>query len=64
MRVSIDKDLCTGEGVCEEICPEVFKVDEDSEVAVIIKEELDEIDEEGVAEAAESCPSDAIIIEE
>ena len=24
MKVWIDQDLCTGEGLCEEICPEVF----------------------------------------
>ena len=24
MEVWIDQDLCTGEGLCEEICPQVF----------------------------------------
>ncbi len=24
MRVWIDQDLCTGDGLCEEICPEIF----------------------------------------
>ena len=24
MRVWIDQDLCTGDGLCEEICPDVF----------------------------------------
>jgi ferredoxin len=64
MKIIIDKDLCTGEGLCEEICPEVFRIDEDKDIAVIIKEDLDEIDEEGVSEAVESCPNEAIIIRE
>ena len=64
MKVSINEELCTGEGVCEEICPEVFRVDEERDIAVIIKEDLDEIDEECVSEAVESCPSEAIILEE
>ena len=24
MKVWIDQDLCTGDGICEEICPDVF----------------------------------------
>lgn len=24
MRVWIDQDLCTGDGLCEEICPDIF----------------------------------------
>jgi ferredoxin len=24
MKVWIDQDLCTGDGLCEEICPDVF----------------------------------------
>ena len=24
MKVRIDQDLCTGDGLCEEICPDVF----------------------------------------
>jgi len=27
MRVRIDKNLCAGNGLCEEYCPTVFKVD-------------------------------------
>jgi ferredoxin len=62
MDLSIDRERCTGEGVCEETCPEVFRVDDD--IAVIIKEDLDEYDEDCIAEAAENCPSQAIIIED
>jgi ferredoxin len=29
MKVWIDQDLCTGDGLCEEICPSVFKIHED-----------------------------------
>jgi ferredoxin len=52
MKISIDK----------EICPEVFRIDEGKDIAVIIKKGLDEIDEECVFKAVESYPSDAIII--
>ena len=29
MKVWIDQDLCTGDGLCEEICPEVFELQDD-----------------------------------
>jgi ferredoxin len=29
MRVWIDQDLCTGDGLCEQICPDVFRLDGD-----------------------------------
>ena len=25
IRVWIDQDLCTGDGLCEEVCPEIFE---------------------------------------
>lgn len=29
MRVWIDQDLCTGDGLCAEICPDIFEMHED-----------------------------------
>jgi ferredoxin len=29
MRVWIDQDLCTGDGICAEICPSIFEMDDD-----------------------------------
>ena len=29
MKVWIDQDLCTGDGICEEICPSVFGMADD-----------------------------------
>ena len=29
MKVWIDQDLCTGDGLCEEIAPSVFQLDDD-----------------------------------
>jgi ferredoxin len=60
MDVKIDEELCTGCGLCEETCPDIFKMDEDKDVAAVIKTDYDEYDEECIQEAVESCPSEAI----
>lgn len=60
MKVKIDKELCTGCGLCEETCPDIFKLDEDEDIAIVTKTDYDEYDEECIQEAVESCPSEAI----
>lgn len=63
MRVRVEHDLCTGDGICEEVCPEIFEVREDG-LAYVKDEDVPEDLEDAVKEAAEQCPSEAIIIEE
>ena len=60
MEIRIDEELCTGCGLCEETCPDIFKMDDDKDIAVVIKTDYDEYDEECIQEAVESCPSEAI----
>ena len=61
MKATVDSDLCTGCGPCEEICPEVFEIIDD--VAMVrISEIPQEIQDECEA-AADSCPSEAISVE-
>jgi len=60
VEIRIDEELCTGCGLCEETCPDIFKMDEDKDIAVLIKTDYDEYDDECIQEAVESCPSEAI----
>jgi len=62
MKVVVDENLCTGCGLCVDVCPEVFEMPEALSIvkAVAITGDL----EEKVKEAAESCPVEAIIVEE
>jgi len=62
MKVRVDKETCVGDETCVEICPEIFEMEED--VAVAKMEEVPEELEEKCKEAADSCPVEAIIIEE
>ena len=62
MKVTVDKDLCIGCGICEGIIPEVFSLASEPYAEVL----LDPVPEEywdAVREAAEECPETAIIIE-
>lgn len=63
MKVKVDKDLCSGDGICEELCPAVFKMNDDDQADVIVDVVPPE-EEDAVREAAESCPEECIIIEE
>lgn len=57
-EVVIDWDDCIGCGNCESICPEVFRVDEESGKAEAILAEGGP--EERVEDAMENCPVECI----
>ena len=60
MKVTVDKDLCTGCGLCVDSCPEVFELKDDFAQAKI--ENVPSNLESQVKEAAENCPVEAIKI--
>jgi ferredoxin len=62
MKVKVDPDLCNGDEICIQVCPEVFEMEGDK--AVVLMDEIPENLQDSVREAADSCPSEAIIIEE
>jgi len=63
MKVIVDEDLCTGCGLCEETCPEVFELGDD-ELAHVKVDPVPADTEEQARQAAEGCPVDAIAVEE
>jgi ferredoxin len=76
MQVWIDQDLCTGDGLCEEIAPAVFTLLDDG-LAYVKQDDRALSDpggvqavagvptdlDEAVIEAAEECPGECIFIE-
>jgi len=61
MKVKIDRELCSGVSNCVAIAPTVFKLDDKNKAVVL---DPDSVDEETLLEAAESCPENAIIVED
>lgn len=61
MKVKVDRDLCVGIGNCVAMAPTVFKLDGHSKAVVL---DISSINEDKLMSAAESCPVNAIIIED
>lgn len=63
MKTKVDPDLCISCAVCTNLVPDVFEMNDDGVAEAIVDEVPAELQEQ-VREAAEECPSDAILIEE
>lgn len=61
MKLKVDRDLCIGVSNCVALAPTVFKLDEENKAVVL---DPSSVDDDSLLEAAESCPQDAIIIED
>lgn len=60
MKVRVDRDLCIGVGNCVAFAPTVFKFDTENKAVVL---DPSSVDDSTLLEAAESCPEQAIIVE-
>ena len=59
MRVTVDRDRCVGNGVCEARAPEHFVVDDNGEVQLPYTEIPPE-ERQLVLDAVSSCPAQAL----
>lgn len=60
MRVTIDTERCCGYGNCVFAAPDIFDVDEATNLAFLKKTDFDDGDREGILDAVADCPTDAI----
>jgi ferredoxin len=65
MRVTVDADLCSGQGRCYVLSPELFSSDDDGYCAERgPSRQVPTGQEDSARLAAESCPEGAIVIDE
>jgi ferredoxin len=62
MRVIVDRELCEGQGVCEQLAPDVFEID-DAGVMHLRVEVLPAERVEAVRAALRRCPKQALRLE-
>jgi ferredoxin len=72
MKVWVDHDVCTGDGLCEETAPAVFQLEDgvsyvrDARGALLMGggvADVPDLEIDGVLDAAEQCPGECIFIE-
>jgi ferredoxin len=62
MRVIVDRDKCTGLGLCESISPEFFEVCDDGSLE-LLRSEAEEARRGELEEGVASCPTEALRLE-
>ncbi|MBK5123952.1 ferredoxin [Burkholderia sp. R-69980] len=61
MKVSVNRDVCTGHAQCMSCCPEIYGADEYG-YCVILREVVPEHLQDAAITGARSCPEGAIKI--
>jgi len=61
MKATIDEN-CIGCGLCESLCPDVFKMADDG-LAKVIADPVPDADKKCAVDAEDQCPVDAIHLE-
>ena len=58
-KITVDASTCVGCGLCEQLCPEVFKVNEQGVAEV----QASECSQHNLSEISQQCPVSAIKVE-
>jgi|WetSurMetagenome_2_1015567.scaffolds.fasta_scaffold01680_9 ferredoxin len=64
MTATVKKDLCIGCGLCVDTCPEVFVMDDESNVAKTVVDRVPAEIKDKCRDAATNCPVEAIAVGE
>jgi len=63
MKVIVDFDLCEANAICMDVAPEIFKVDDNDELQILLEKPPEELRKK-VEESVRLCPRQAISIED
>jgi ferredoxin len=59
MRVDVDRARCEGHGMCEDAAPEIFHLDDDGELEILLEEIPEHLQRKAEA-AVRVCPVAAL----
>lgn len=61
MKIHIDRNKCTGIGLCEALCPDLFEVDDDGWLQLTRGEDVpDDVEASQLDAAITGCPTAAL----
>lgn len=63
LRVTSDRSRCCGYGLCAQMCPEIYTLDQDG-LVVLAMDVVPEGLEESAREGAAACPAEALFVVE
>jgi ferredoxin len=63
MRIVVNRDLCEGNAQCEKIAPEIFRVGDDDQVA-LLQDRPPETLRAKAEQAVRRCPRQALAVED
>jgi ferredoxin len=63
MRIRLDADLCQGHGTCVNEAPEVFRLEGEGPVTIVIPEPSEQLRAQ-VADAVRYCPTGALALDD
>ena len=63
LRINVDWDRCTGNGLCESEAEKYFEVQDNGDLEVL-RWDVDEGDEQDVRNAVSACPTEALSLEQ
>lgn len=62
LRILLDRDKCSGLGLCEAVSPDVFEVGDDGHLR-LLAEQVDPARRDELEQACEACPTQALKLE-
>ncbi|MBK1787308.1 ferredoxin [Prauserella cavernicola] len=62
MRITVDRNKCTGLGICESLAPDVFEINDDGELVLTAEVPDGQLDD--VEAAVSGCPTEALRLEQ
>ncbi|TWP50505.1 ferredoxin [Lentzea tibetensis] len=60
MRMIVDRDRCEGHGLCEDVAPRLFQIDDDGELVVRFTGDVPAGEETRAGQAVRICPVGAL----